>query len=109
MRDIQLTKIGVCESRVDYSVRISKELEHFFSEKQMFLEYTSSMETVPRSILAIPFVANVLPIIWLTDSILWIDELDRTFYDCLFRLKSAYQDLYPEAKLKGRVVVANLV
>ena len=109
MREIQLLASNVDGNRIDYQYRASEEISGYFKEKSMFIEYTSSVESVPKSLLAIPFVANVLPIIWMTDSTLWIEEIDRTFYECLLRLKSAFQDLYPTAKLRGRVVAAKLI
>lgn len=109
MRDIQLQKVSVTENRVDYQYRVSEELSQYFCEKTMFVEYTTCVESVPKSLLAVHFVANVLPIIWMTDSVLWIEEIDRTFYECLHRLKAAFQDLYPKAKFGGKVVAAKLI
>ena len=109
MKDVQLQSVSVNKNRVDYFYRASEELAGFFCEKTMFVEYTTRVDGVPKSILAIPFVANVLPVIWLTDGILWIEEIDRTFYECLHRLKAAFQELYPKVRLGGRLVAAKLV
>ena len=109
MRELQLLAINTDRNRIDYRYRASEEISGYFRESSMFIEYTSFVESVPKSLLAIPFVANVLPVIWMTDSILWIEEIDRTFYECLLRLKSAFQDLYPNVKLGGRVVAAKLI
>lgn len=109
MRDIQLQSVNVVGNRIDYHYRASEELSNYFLEKAMFVEYSTCVEAVPKSLLVIPFVANVLPVIWMTNSVLWIEEIDRTFYDCLHRLKSAFQDLYPKAKLGGRLVAAKLI
>ena len=75
MREIQLLASNVDGNRIDYQYRASEEISGYFKEKSMFIEYTSSVESVPKSLLAIPFVANVLPIIWMTDSTLWIEEI----------------------------------
>lgn len=67
---------------VDYD--ITKDLEDFFNMDNKFkVEYGESIENVPKSIAVIPFVSNVLPIIWLTDSKLEIDELDKNYYDSI--------------------------
>lgn len=109
MRDIQLLKVEVHGCRVEYSFRTSEDLKAYFTEDKMWIEYAVPVETVPKSILAIPFVANVLPIVWMTDSVLWIEKLDYTFYHALLRLKTAYQELYPQVKLGGRVVSAKVL
>jgi hypothetical protein len=67
------------------------------------------MGQVPLAILNIPFVSIMLPVIWSTNSVLWINELDRTFYNSTFALQRAYQNLYPRLPLLGRIVVCDLV
>ena len=50
-------------------------------------EYNENIERVPKNIAVIPFIVNVLPIVWLTDAILEVEELDRTFYNSINRFK----------------------
>lgn len=45
----------------------------------MFLEYNYDVSDIPLSILAIPFVANVVPLVWITNSTIVINELDKSF------------------------------
>lgn len=45
----------------------------------MFLEYNYDISDIPNSILAIPFVSNVIPLVWITDSTILINELDESF------------------------------
>ena len=47
------------------------------------IEYNENIERVPKNIAVIPFIVNVLPIVWLTDAILEVEELDRTFYNSI--------------------------
>ena len=51
----------------------------------------------------------MLPIIWLTDGELIIDELDKDFYECLPKIKSGYEALYPEANFRGKITVKKVV
>lgn len=51
----------------------------------------------------IPFVCNVLPIVWLTDAVLELDELDKDFYNCIEKLKAGYEEMYPRLSFKGRI------
>ena len=109
MKDIQLQQVHVSGNRVEFRFRYAPELAEYFAEPVMFVEYGSDVESVPKSLLSAVFAANMLPLVWMTDSILWIEELDRTFYECLHRLKQGFQDLYPRAKLAGRLVPAKLI
>lgn len=105
--DILLKETLVIGKRVIFNFEPRGSLKSFFNKESLFIEYDRNIETVPISILNIAFVASLLPLIWLTDTIMWVNELDRTFYDCTYRLRTAYQDLYSHYPLKGRLVVAN--
>jgi hypothetical protein len=67
------------------------------------------MTNVPKSILTIPFVASIIPLMWLTNTVMWVEELDRTFYDSIFNIQNAYQRLYYPYPLKGNLVAAKLI
>lgn len=108
MNDVILKRTEVHDGSVEFFFEARGELKKYFTTDRMFVEYGRSVESVPISILNISFVASVLPLIWLTDTVMWVDELDRTFYDCIFRLKNAYRELYSHCPLGGRLVSANL-
>lgn len=109
MKKIIVRNIVKKQNSIQYEFHISKELERFFSGKQFVIEYGENIESVPDSIAIVPFVCNVLPIIWLTDSILIIDEIDKDFYDCIPNVKSGYQSMFPESEFKGGIVVDIIV
>ena len=78
-------------------------------EYKFFIQYDESIEDVPDSIAAIPFVCNILPILWLYDAELEIDELDLDFFNSLSQVREAYQDMYPNETFAGRVVPRKVV
>ncbi|EOU1946152.1 peptidase, partial [Clostridium perfringens] len=57
----------------------------------------------------IPFIANILPLIWVVNGILWVEEVDENYYRSLFRIRSAYQDMYQNCDLKGNIITARIV
>ena len=67
MNVVQLREIIKNRNKVCYDFCVSENLNRFFSGKEFVIEYPDDIECVPDGILAIPFVCNVLPIIWLTD------------------------------------------
>lgn len=73
------------------------------------IEYNENIERVPKNIAVIPFIVNVLPIVWLTDAILEVEELDRTFYNSINRFKQGYIDMYPMMNFKGSIKVKCLI
>jgi hypothetical protein len=74
----------------------------------MFLEYNYDLTGIPNSILAIPFVANVIPLIWITNSQLQITELDTSFHQGLSNIKAAYQNMFPGVAFQGSIAVDKL-
>ena len=104
MESIKLEKIEKSKNKVIYNFIASKNIKKYFNEEKFFVEYDTDVESIPDSILSIPFVSIMLPIIWCTNSILWIYDIDRTFYEAIYRIKNAYQEMYPHFKLKGTVV-----
>ena len=104
MESIVLDKIDIRENVVEYHYSVSKGLKRFFTTSKMFLEYDELMYDVPLSVLSIPFVSCMAGLMWLTDCTVFVDEIDKTFYESLFRVKRAYQELHYDFLLKGLLV-----
>ena len=109
VKEIRLVGIGKSDRQVRYDFSITDELRGFFSEQPFLIEYPESIEAVPDAILAVPFVCNVLPIVWLTDSKLIVPELDEAFYHCINEVKKGYEDMYPESTFRGEIEVGKII
>lgn len=109
MEYIILKGIEKAEQRIQYSFEVSDGLKCYFSETPFLIEYPESVNMVPNAVAAVPFVCNVLPIIWLTDSKLVVPELDEAFFRCIPEVKKGYEDMYPETELRGTVEVGSVV
>lgn len=99
----------VNSGKLTYSFSVSEEINRFFTDVPFEIEYPENISNVPKSILAIPFVCNVLPIIWLTDSTLFLEEIDKAFYESIPEFKSGYVKMYPNAEFKGEIKVERIV
>lgn len=104
MKSIVLDKVEVKGNLVEYHYTCSKELEQYFTTNKMFIEYEESVADVPLSILTIPFVNCFLGLVWMSDSVLFVDEIDETYYKSIARLKQAYEELHGYPGLKGLFV-----
>ena len=109
MDEIILNKIEKNKNIIKYSFCISDGYKDFFTGKPFVIEYPENIESVPDSILAIPFVANVIPIIWITNGTLRIKELDEDFYNCLPDVKKGYETMFPETTFGGKLIVDNTI
>ena len=102
MGEIRLEKLVVKGGRVDYWFKVTKDIAPYFKpELHLFAQYDRDVETVPQSILVIPFLSNAMQIAWLTDTDVYVPCVDSVFYDSLFRLREAYRKMYPHCPLQG--------
>ena len=104
MEKIILHKIVVDGYLIEYHYSVTDGLKHFFQTNKMFLEYEQDMSSVPISILTIPFVSCMAGLMWLSNCAVYVDEIDRTFYDALKQIKSAFQELHYNTPLKGVLI-----
>lgn len=110
MNSIKVLNVEVCSEKLRVNYQLSSGLERYFSPIRTFeAEYSENIETVPFSVLVIPFVCNVLPIVWLTDSVLELNELDREFYEAIPGVLKGYRDMSPMLTFRGSVQAAKIV
>ena len=109
MDGVKLKEIKVSGNHVDYHFEATGILKPYFSTDTMFIEYQEDMSMVPESILAVPFVANIIPLMWATNTVMWVRELDQTFYDAMLRVHDAFQRLYSHFPLKGNLIPAKFI
>lgn len=115
MAGIVLKKIDVTNNRLKYLFSADDSLKAFFDfEKSFTIEYYENgkeldFSDVPHAVLAIPFVCNVLPIIWLEDAELHLSELDEDFYHSIPEFKKGYINMFPDVNFKGKIHVDRIV
>lgn len=105
MEHIVLSKVEKQGNQLRYIFQVSEGLNRFFSGKPFIIEYPFSVDDIPDSVVAIPFVSSVLPLIWLIGGTLEVESLDQTFYLCLPKLKHGYERMYPELDFPGTILV----
>lgn len=106
MDNITLNKIVVSENQVDYYFSVSEGLRKYFTnELHFFLEFNYDLTGIPTSILTIPFVSNIIPLIWITNSKLIVEKIDSSFFEALDKIKDAYQKMYPNIQFRGLIEV----
>lgn len=103
-----INDISTANNVVYISFTVDKNIDKYFRKKN-FIYSCSGCEIVPKSILVIPFVCNVLPIIWLTNSNLIIKELDKTFFNSIQEFKKGYINMYPQLEFKGNITANELI
>lgn len=110
MGEIKLNSVEITGNRVFFDYSVSDEIEKYFNlQEPFFIEYSEDISAVPPAIVAIPFLANFLPIAWVTNSILWAESADKDFVEHVELIKQGYVDMFPRASLGGSLAVQNIV
>lgn len=105
IKNIKIENYG---QKVLYDYDISPDIKQYFNEN-FFIEYDIDVSDVPKSILVIPFVANLLPISWFVGFDIVLDNLDFEFYNCISTIKEVFANEFPQIlKNKSQVICANL-
>lgn len=114
MSEIRLDSVEVvdgttCVCRADADFRAGR----YFDRPVLEVDYPVDVSDVDESILAIPFVANVCTLAWVTGHDLVVDSLDRRFAESLPTVRRGYREMFDEAgveqSLDGEVVVSETV
>lgn len=95
------------EVRFSYSENISKFFRQDF-QKIKYIKLDYDLSKIPDGIAIIPFVSNVLPIIWFFDLKLIVNEIDKNFYESIADIKKGYELLFPFIDFKGEITSKNL-
>lgn len=95
-------------NRIEIGFSVSSGLSGLFVKNRMVIDFSVDISQSDQSFLVIPFVCNVLPIIWLTDSVLYVDEMDYDFYHCIENVKNGYREIYPNLSFLGDIRVNHI-
>ena len=99
MQSVQIKE----DNTIQYAFTVTEGLAKYFTGKPFVIEYPVDISGVPEAVLAVPFVSNMLPLIWLTDSRLTLPQLDKAFYECIPNVRKGYEGMFPESKFAGEV------
>lgn len=107
MKYVKVLDIKKTDRQVEIFFCCSEELKIYFNTNKFSYESSEyDISKVPDDICIIPFITNVLPIIWLTDSELIIPSIDKTFFDCIDNFKKGYVNMYPDLSFKGKLSIS---
>jgi hypothetical protein len=90
---------NLCNKTIKSRITVSKKLKKYFKNFDFFIRYDKGI-TEDKGILNIPATSFILPIAWVTDSDVYVDELDKTFAESMDTLQKEYKKIYPKAPFK---------
>jgi hypothetical protein len=96
--------------RIVYDYAVDRSVEKYFKKKpKLFAEYDVDVSLVPPGILAIPFLANVMPIAWFAGFDVFVDEADETFDRQLGELKREFAIHFPKIDPESKLHAGKLM
>lgn len=88
----------------NYEIKGNENFKKLFWLGELFsVEYNENIDNIPKSILAIPLLSNILPIIWINNAIIYLDEIDKTFYDSIKNIKNVYKKMYSKKMYSKKI------
>ena len=110
MSDLNIVSIEKKKNLVEYNYTFDGEWKKYlYFNNSFWIEYDFDVSSIPESILIVPFIANILPISWVFDLNINVENLDKSFYDCIEDVKNGYQNMYSDIQFKGRLNIRELV
>lgn len=108
--ELRVKGIKNINGRIEYVYDINgKWTELLDSNNGMFVEYKEDIINIPVSIAIIPFLTNILPMAWIFDLNIFVEEIDKTFLESIPNIKKGYIDMYPKIDFKGNLTVNKIV
>jgi len=105
-----INSIVIDSERITIQYDISGEWTKYFSDHRDFsIKYSRNIDKSSSSIAIIPFLGNVLPVSWIADAHVVVEELDKDFYECIEQVKAGYQNMYPSVPFGGKILVNKII
>lgn len=103
-------EVKVNKNVIEFEYEIIGNWKKYFDTKKKFkIEYTIEVSQVPKSICVIPLITDILPISWIFDAEIILDEIDKNFYESISEFKKGFINMYPNIRLEGKVTVNQLI
>ena len=105
IKTIQVTQRIVLKIEVHEEFKKSYLLDDFFAEYGFDID----LSRIDSSILVLPFILNVIPIVWISGQNYSIESMDKDMYNALKTVKEVLKRLYPKISWKGNLIPRQLV
>ncbi len=92
-------------------VKANKRFSKKFIKEDFFAEYDESIDLtkLDESIVTIPFILSIIPVVWVSNEIYSINVMDKDLYHSLQEVKKVFCMFYPEQKWAEKLIPKQLV
>lgn len=87
-------------------IKINKEFKKAYLHDDFFVEYDEDIDLtkLDYEIVTLPFLMNVMSLIWISGKKYSIESMDQNVYDSLERIKSIFKIWYPRTHWDGELI-----
>lgn len=106
---VKIKQVEIIQNRINVSFQPEGEWKELFCGNDFFAEYKTDITSVPKSIAIVPILGTLLPLSWLFDGEIIVDEIDRDYFECIPKVKAGFSEIYPHMEFGGKVSVGKIV
>lgn len=103
MSEISIEQVKSDTNVLRAKITCSPDLRMFFSGEDFLVEYDTSIDDVPDSILVLPVLAQVCPVAWTQNADVRVPTVDSRFAASLLDVRDTLMQLYPKFVLGGNL------
>lgn len=105
-----INKITKKQNKIEYDYNAKGKWKELLNmNEKMYIEYDMNIEKVPNSIAVIPFLCNIIPISFVFDLEIVLDEIDKSFFECVPKIKEGYANMYPKISMLGNLIPKKVI
>lgn len=109
-KSIKIKEIKNEKNVLSYDYEIGEGLSPFFyMDNKLKIEYSTDISQVPEEITVIPFITGILPMIYLEDITIYVDKIDKDFYEAFEAIREGYKQMLPKGEWKGRIEAKEII
>ncbi len=92
-------------------IKVNKAFKQKYLESDFFVRYEPdiNLEQFDYSINSMPFIMNVISLVWISGKSYYVDEMDTELHASLIRIKKVFQEMYPKTKWNGELIPGTLI
>ena len=104
-----IEKVNVTKNRVE--ITINKDFKKAYLKSDFFVEYDKDVDLTKfdYSITTLPFIMNVISLVWISGKDYQVDSMDAEIYESLERIKKIFKVMYPKTTWNGRLIPQKFV
>lgn len=91
----EVRRVG--RNRLEYVYTVTGEWSKYFEPANpMWVEYSQPVDEVPDSVAVLPLIGNVIVLASLMDADIYVEEIDRDFYECIEEFLGGFDEIMPD-------------